>query len=102
MVPQKCLGLVRWYKYEFCVFYSKALPRRRVSVAVVPKFQNISGQALTTGGSSLGLGDGLGTAAGLSPGSGPGALPVLVSSILIKFFCLTAKWPFILLCLLGD
>ncbi|XP_060796821.1 inositol 1,4,5-triphosphate receptor associated 1 isoform X2 [Neoarius graeffei] len=55
----------------------KALPRRRVSVAVVPKFNllNIPGQAPTTGGPAPGSGVSLGT--GASPSSGPGALPVL-------------------------
>ncbi|KAM9460590.1 inositol 1,4,5-triphosphate receptor associated 1 isoform 1-T1 [Clarias gariepinus] len=54
----------------------KALPRRRVSVAVVPKFNllNIPGQTPTTGGP--GPGANLGTAAA-GPSSGPGALPVL-------------------------
>lgn len=93
MVQQNGLGLVRCYKYINCVFCAKALPRRRVSVAVVPKFNllNIPGQAPNTGGPSPGPGAGLGTAAG--PSSGPGALPVLVSSILINFFGLQQGGP---------
>lgn len=73
-----------------CTLCSKALPRRRVSVAVVPKFNllNIPGQAPTTGGPAPGSGVSLGTSA--SPSSGPGALPVLVSSILVNVSCLTA------------
>ncbi|KAF5891984.1 protein MRVI1-like, partial [Clarias magur] len=54
----------------------QALPRRRVSVAVVPKFNllNIPGQAPTTGGPGPGANLGIATA---GASSGPGALPVL-------------------------
>ncbi|MCJ8737455.1 hypothetical protein PDJAM_G00024180 [Pangasius djambal] len=62
----------------------KALPRRRVSVAVVPKFNllNIPGQAPTTGGAAPGPGTSLGTA--VSPSPGPGALPVLCEANSMK------------------
>lgn len=51
----------------FLFFSSKALPRRRVSVAVVPKFNllNIPGQTPAAAGSNV----------------APGALPVVVSPI---------------------
>lgn len=64
--------------------FSKAVPRRRVSVAVVPKFNllNVPGQTLSTGGPAPGPGASLATAAGPNPCFGPGALPVLVSSVL--------------------
>ncbi|XP_053094256.1 uncharacterized protein mrvi1 isoform X2 [Pangasianodon hypophthalmus] len=64
----------------------KALPRRRVSVAVVPKFNllNIPGQAPTTGGPAPGPGTSLGTAVSPSSGPGPGALPVLCEANSMK------------------
>ncbi|XP_017333355.1 uncharacterized protein mrvi1 isoform X2 [Ictalurus punctatus] len=66
----------------------KALPRRRVSVAVVPKFNllNIPGQTPTTGGPAPGPGANFCTAAGPgpSPGTGPGALPVLCEANSLK------------------
>ncbi|XP_058256541.1 uncharacterized protein mrvi1 isoform X1 [Hemibagrus wyckioides] len=64
----------------------KALPRRRVSVAVVPKFNllNIPGQTPSTGGPVPGPGASLATAAGLNPSSGPGALPVLCEANSMK------------------
>ncbi|KAI5101407.1 protein MRVI1 isoform X1 [Silurus meridionalis] len=63
----------------------KALPRRRVSVAVVPKFNllNIPGQTPGTGGPASGPGVSLSAAAG-SPSSGPGALPVLCEANSMK------------------
>uniref|UniRef100_A0A4W4G3S6 Murine retrovirus integration site 1 homolog n=1 Tax=Electrophorus electricus TaxID=8005 RepID=A0A4W4G3S6_ELEEL len=59
------------------VTLGKALPRRRVSVAVVPKFNllHIPGQSPTT------VGPGPGPSAGIASPGGPVALPVLVSSI---------------------
>ncbi|XP_047666194.1 uncharacterized protein mrvi1 isoform X3 [Tachysurus fulvidraco] len=64
----------------------KAVPRRRVSVAVVPKFNllNVPGQTLSTGGPSPGPGASLATAAGPNPCSGPGALPVLCEANSMK------------------
>ncbi|KAI5608522.1 protein MRVI1 isoform X1 [Silurus asotus] len=63
----------------------KALPRRRVSVAVVPKFNllNIPGQTPGTGGPASVSGVSLSAAAG-SPSSGPGALPVLCEANSMK------------------
>ncbi|KAF4082839.1 hypothetical protein AMELA_G00132940 [Ameiurus melas] len=69
---------------------TKALPRRRVSVAVVPKFNllNIPGQAPTTVGPVPCPGVNFCTAAGPSPGpslgTGPGALPVLCEANSLK------------------
>lgn len=69
----------------------KALPRRRVSVAVVPKFNllNIPGQTPATAGPGPGPGAGLGAGPGpglVSGGSstGPGALPVLCEANSVK------------------
>ncbi|TTD32920.1 Protein MRVI1 [Bagarius yarrelli] len=64
----------------------KALPRRRVSVAVVPKFNllNIPGQTPSTGGPTPGPGASLGTAAVPNSNSGPGALPVLCEATSVK------------------
>ncbi|KAI4875944.1 hypothetical protein NFI96_034528 [Prochilodus magdalenae] len=66
----------------------KALPRRRVSVAVVPKFNllNVPGQTPATSGP--------GPVAGLAsagPITGPGALPVLVGSYTTGFSCLSQQ-----------
>ncbi|KAK3561835.1 hypothetical protein QTP86_017057 [Hemibagrus guttatus] len=64
----------------------KPFPRRRVSVAVVPKFNllNIPGQSASTGGHTPGPGAGLATSAGLNPSSGSGALPVLCEANSMK------------------
>lgn len=72
-MQRMCLSTDTMHSYEVfsfreCVFFfSKALPRRRVSVAVVPKFNllNIPGQTPATAG----------------PNVTPGALPVVVSPI---------------------
>lgn len=57
--------MMKYSVSEVCLCLSKALPRRRVSVAVVPKFNllNIPGQTPATAGPT------------------PGALPALVSPI---------------------
>ncbi|XP_072517249.1 uncharacterized protein [Salminus brasiliensis] len=67
----------------------KALPRRRVSVAVVPKFNllNVPGQTPAMAGPGPVPGAGLTSGAGLASGgssAGPGALPVLCEANSVK------------------
>ncbi|XP_022525781.2 inositol 1,4,5-triphosphate receptor associated 1 [Astyanax mexicanus] len=67
----------------------KALPRRRVSVAVVPKFNllNIPGQTPATAGAGPGALPGAAPGPGLASGgssTGPGALPVLCEANSVK------------------